>query len=87
MNIYYISGLNGKNLEISDQDNTSSSYLYDGFVAIDGSWIIMRQDITASPVIAYRYATAKNNSGYSSYSNAWANRATLTYSYFFAAQI
>lgn len=87
MNIYYLSGLSGKNLEISDQDTTSTSYLYYGFVAIDGSWIIMREDLTASPILAYRYATAKNNAAYSSYTSGWSARTSLNYGYFFNVQI
>lgn len=87
MNIYYISGSNGKNLEISDQDNTGPTNLYNGFIAIDGSWIIMQQNISAAPIITYRYATSKNNSGFSSYANAWSSRTSLTYGYFFNAQI
>ena len=43
----------------------------------EGNWLIMKIDETSGTV--FSYAAIKNNSGVSTYSTAWTNRATITY--------
>lgn len=50
---------------------------YFGLASIDGNWYIMK--IEGSTI---RYALPKNNEG-KDYSQAWTDRATLTYGYIF----
>lgn len=57
--------------KIADIEKGAVSYY--GFLALDGAWIILKQDKVAG---AFRY---KN--GGSGYAQAWADRATPTYSY------
>lgn len=59
--------------KISDNDSTSDPKYY-GFIAIDGSWYIMKETTSAG---TYRYAK-----GASSYTTNWTGRAGLTYDYF-----
>ena len=42
-----------------------------------GEWFIQKVDQTSGTSI--RYATVKNNPTYTTYSDGWTNRATLTY--------
>lgn len=57
---------------VSDIDEAGVTKYY-GYVAHDGYWYIMA--VTATTV---RYCTT----GYAAYSDAWTNRATLTYGLF-----
>lgn len=82
MNILYLPGLRSQTVEINDQDETSASTYYYGFQSIEGRWIVLKQDNSASPIVSYRYASNQNNSTYTTYSTAWTNRATLSYDYF-----
>lgn len=82
MNIIVRPGLSKRTFEASDQDTTSATLQYFGFLTQDGNWVIQRFDLTSSNIILYRYATLSNNAGYSVYSNAWTDRASLTYDYF-----
>ena len=79
-------GLTSKNFEISDQDQNNASYYYYGYLTPDGIWAIQRADNTGTNVVLYRYATVNNNA-YAKYSDAWTNRATLTYDYFNVANL
>lgn len=82
MNILYLPGLRSQTVEINDQDQTLAATYYYGFQSIEGKWIILRQDNSLDPIIAYRYAAVTNNSTYVTYATAWAARATLSYDYF-----
>lgn len=86
MNIIVRPGLANRTFEASDQDTGGTVY-YFGFLTQDGNWTILAQDNTATPILTYRYASPANNSGYSSYPEAWAARASLTYDYFNLAKI
>lgn len=87
MNILVRPGLTNRTFEISDQDNSDSSYYYYGYLTQDNNWIIQRQDNTVTNVNLYRYASVKINSAYSLYTSAWSARASLTYDYFDKAGI
>ena len=87
MNIIVRPGLTNRTFEASDQDVSSSSYQYFGFLTQDSNWVIQRFDITVSNIVNYRYATLSNNSGYPKYSDAWTARVSLTYDYFDMAKI
>lgn len=82
MNILVRPGLVNRTFEASDQDTGGPTYQYFGFLTQDSNWVIQRFDLTVSNIINFRYATVNNNSAYVKYSDAWANRATLTYDYF-----
>lgn len=43
----------------------------------EGNWLIMKIDETSGTV--FSYATIKNNSLVTTYSDAWTNRATINY--------
>ncbi len=51
--------------------STSGDPLYNGFLANDGSWLIMERNIAAG--------TIKYVRGASAFSTAWTNKATQTY--------
>jgi hypothetical protein len=87
MNILFRPGLTSRTFEASDQDTSSATYYYFGFLTQDGNWIIQRFDNSTPNVVLYRYASPSNNAGYSSYSSAWTARASLSYDYFNAVQI
>jgi hypothetical protein len=50
---------------------------YIGIEDANAEWIIKKLDETSG--ISIRYATVSNNGGYSTYSDAWAARASLSY--------
>lgn len=56
---------------------TLGSITYIGMEEKNGFWFIKKMDETTGMVLGY--ATINNNSNYSSYSDAWTNKATLTY--------
>ena len=60
---------------------TEERVTYIGKEKLDGSWLIMRMDETIEGLTLIRYASAKNNPSYTTYSNAWSNRTSLNYSY------
>lgn len=64
----------------SDIDDSGSTKYY-GFVKANGYWYIMRQSSTGS----YRYirGAPSDENGGGLYSDAWTNRANLTYNYFY----
>jgi hypothetical protein len=53
--------------------------LYLGKVKADGTWLLQRFSATTGQM---RYANVSNNAGVATYTSAWANRLTLTYSPF-----
>ena len=59
--------------EISDED-TAGDPLYYGYLASNGSWIIMENNTTNG---TYRYAVGSED-----YTANWTARAGLTYKYF-----
>ena len=69
--------------ETNDVDKVSSLFLYNGLEDRDGSWVI--ETVDSSSGVSLRYATQMNNPTYTNYTDAWANRATLTYGLFSTA--
>lgn len=64
--------------QISDKDESTSTHYY-GYARPNGEWYILKETSTA-----YRYATGKpRTSGGGLYSDAWTNRANLTYNYIY----
>lgn len=55
-----------------DIDEGATSYF--GFTKADGTWLVKKLTSTR-----LSYATATNNGSVTTYSDAWSNRATLTY--------
>lgn len=66
------SGSSGTVFSVNDQEEGTTSYY--GFTASDGTWQVRK--ITDTLV---SYATEANNGSVTSYTDAWTNRATLTY--------
>lgn len=63
---------------INDSDNTTTaSTEYFGFTKPDGTWLVKKSTATTM-----RYATETNNGSVTTYSDAWAAIATLTYGRF-----
>lgn len=62
----------------NDVTNTAESPYYVGKEEADGSWYIMKVTDTAG-AMSMRYASVKNNVSYTNYTNAWTDKATLTY--------
>lgn len=60
-------------------DSTVADITYIGHEDSDGVWIIQKIDSTVSNTSTITYASIKNNSSYTSYIDAWSNRATMTY--------
>lgn len=63
--------------EISDEDRTSASYYYYGYLSQGGEWLIQRFDLTTPDVIVYRYASGR--SGYDSTRASWAGLTYVTF--------
>ena len=61
------------NKVIVDIAKDESGYNYYGYIANDGSWVIMRENTAQTQ---YRYVAGSSN-----YTTNWTNRATLTYGY------
>lgn len=53
---------------------------YVGIEDADGEWLL--KQIDESSGLSIRYATESNNPSYTTYSGAWAARATLTYEHY-----
>ena len=62
----------GKRYMICNKDDDGTPNYY-GFEAVDGSWIILKETVSAG-ADTYQY-----DSGTSSYSTNWTNRASLSY--------
>lgn len=82
MNIIVRPGLVNRTFEAADQDTISATLQYWGFLTQDSNWVIQRFDLSVTNIIAYRYATVKNNAGYVLYADAWNARTSLTYEAF-----
>jgi hypothetical protein len=65
----------------NDVDKASATVVYEGLEDSEGSWQVVKIE-TVGNITSNRFATLKNNTGVSSYSSAWSNRATLTYGYY-----
>jgi hypothetical protein len=61
--------------EVSDSDEADDNNKYYGFTKADGGWYILFQDVTAG---TYRYIKGDEN-----YINAWSNRDSLVYDYYY----
>lgn len=60
-------------------DKADSTTVYEGLEDCDGNWQIVKT-VTSGTVTTNTFATKLNNSGVSTYADAWAARATtLTY--------
>jgi hypothetical protein len=57
---------------------TTTDVVYIGKEDKEGEWLVLKIDSTTDPVIL-TYATESNNSSYTTYTTAWAARASLTY--------
>lgn len=68
----------------NDVDSPDSATTYEGLETSEGDWQIVKIVKTGN-VLANRFATIKNNSTYTSYSDAWTDRTTLTYDYYSVA--
>jgi len=62
----------------NDVELADGDIYYIGGEDINGFWWIKRIDDSGSP-IPIQHATIKNNPTVTSYTDAWTNRATLTY--------
>ena len=60
-------------------DYTEENIMYVGKEKNDGTWLIMKLDMTSGIII--RGASSINNSTYSTYTDAWNNRTSLIYDY------
>jgi len=60
---------------MNDREDGADTYI--GMEDPDGSWFI--QKITESSGTQIRYASIRNNASTTTYSDAWTNRASLTY--------
>lgn len=58
--VYHKVGGHEAKFEASDQDTTSDTIQYFGFLHSDGAWIIQRFKITGA-IIEYRYASGQDN--------------------------
>jgi len=62
----------------NDVDKSSSTLFYEGLEDAGGTWQIVKISISGN-ITSNRFATKTNNPSNTSYSDAWTNRATLTY--------
>lgn len=60
-------------------DYSETNIMYIGKEKEDGTWLILKIDMNSGTVI--RGATETNNAAYTTYSDAWSNRLSLTYGY------
>lgn len=63
----------------NDFEEATGSILYVGKESASGEWWLTKID-TSTSALPIQHATVTNNSSVTSYSDAWTNRATLTYS-------
>lgn len=62
---------------VANDIEETGSLTYIGFENLDGDYFIQKIDDSSGKSI--RFATVVNNASVTSYSDAWTNRATLTY--------
>ena len=67
----------------SDIDEASNTVTYIGKMDADGAWMIVKID--SSSGTSFTYATITNNPTYTTYSDAWTARASLTYNIYSTA--
>lgn len=75
-----LSAINGKlaaEFEVNEIENASATITYVGAETAAGVWWIRKMDSTSGSAIGH--ATEVNNATYTTYTDAWTNRATLTY--------
>jgi len=60
-------------------DTTTTNITYIGKEKDDGTWLILKLDMTSGTVI--RGASVTNNTTHTTYADAWTNRTSLTYTY------
>lgn len=65
----------------NDIDTPDVNTLYEGLQDSDENWQIVKsvKNLNQS---SFRFATIKNNNTYTTYSDAWIDRATLSYDYY-----
>lgn len=73
---------------VHDEDSTVAAVAdvkYIGYVSktSSGKYLIVQQTTTSFPY-TYRYANVDNNASRTTYTDAWTNRATLTYGYIYS---
>jgi hypothetical protein len=69
------------NYATCDVDNTTPTCIYEGLQDAEEGWQIVKTT-TSGTILSIRFATIKNNSTYSSYADAWTNRAILNFDYY-----
>lgn len=57
-------------------EDTAGAVIYYGYMSMQGAWYVMKQDTTISTAVSYQYSF-----GGTGYTTAWADRATLSYTY------
>ena len=62
-----------------DDGDTATDVVYIGLEKDDGTWCMKKIDETTSTLPTFQYATVANNVATTNYSDAFTNRATLTY--------
>ena len=62
---------------VNDVEEPSATLTYVGKELADATWIVIKIDESSDTAI--QYATEINNSGTTTYSTAWTNRASLVY--------
>lgn len=62
---------------VNDVENASATVTYVGSESVSGTYLIRKIDKTSGTQV--RYATQLNNASVTTYTQAWTNRATLTY--------
>jgi len=62
----------------NDIDDSTANITYIGKEDEEGNWLIIKVDETSG--VSITYATNSNNPTVTTYSNAWSNRTSLTYS-------
>ena len=67
----------GKRFSTNDVEEASSSLTYVGKEDADGQWALVKIDESSDTSI--QYATVSNNPTKTTYTTAWADRASLTY--------
>jgi hypothetical protein len=65
------------NFGANNVEEASATVTYVGKEMTDGTWVVQKIDTSSGTAITW--ATETNNSGTTSYSTAWTNRASLTY--------
>jgi hypothetical protein len=78
LNQLWYNYLEGSRFGTNAIDEADASTTYIGKEDVDGVWLIQKISVSGT-VTTYTFATITNNSGVTSYSSAWTDRASLTY--------